>query len=112
MRASTATPIASAASRSRATVGRDTAAWIASTAQTNAGYATTSVRRNDDRVIQGTVTVATATTKGRKAFSVSRRASRYAGIAAELMTYAFSTCAWWKPWRIAPWRNTGAMTSG
>ena len=31
----------------------------------NAGYAATSVSRNDERVIQGTVTVATATMKGR-----------------------------------------------
>ena len=67
-----------------ATDGRDTAAWIASSAQTNAGYATTSVRRNDESVIHGTVTVATATTNGsERRLAVSRRASRYAGIAAE-----------------------------
>ena len=54
-----------------------TAAWIASSAQTNAGYATTSVRRNDDSVIHGHGDGRHRDDeRAASAFAVSRRASR------------------------------------
>src|SRR5919109_2824492 len=93
VRARTATPIATTMSASARGV-REAMAWCtASTAHMKAGYATTSVIRNEDSVIHGRQMLRNATAYDSRTLRVTLRASRNVGMLAELITNALSTCA-------------------
>src|SRR5665213_2665833 len=112
VRAVIATTSASAASPSWRLDGEVIATWKARSAQMNAGYATVSVSRNDASTSHGTATVSAAASADAQTLRVTRSASRYAGIAADAIANAFSTCARCKPSATVPVANAGASTSG
>ena len=111
MRASTARQIAATASTSLRD-GRARQRCMARIAQTNAGYATTSVSKNDASVSQTTVACRRRDEERQARRPRHASARRYAGIAADVITNAFSTWAWWNPCRTSPCRNTNERSSG
>jgi len=111
VRAVIATTSASAASASCRRDGDVMATWKASSAQRKAGYATVPVSRNDASTIHGTATVNAAASADAQTVRVTRSASRYAGIAADVIANALRTCARCKPSATVPVANTGASTS-
>ena len=76
VRASTATPIVASASRSVCHVLRATACVSASSAQQKAGYATTSVSRNDASATHGTAALSPPAQSETSRPSPIRRESR------------------------------------
>ena len=93
VRANVATASATTITMSFRGRGETAARYTASTAQVNAGYATTSVMSIDDSGIQGIQTLNDATRYDSRLLPVTSRASRNVGRHTELMTNAFRTWA-------------------
>ena len=111
-RANVASAISARASASARREGSATARSMHSTAQTNTGYATTSVRRNEESTIHGPATATPAAKSAQPRDCCSSRASAKTGSAARLMTIAFRTCACVSDAATSPCPKIGAIRSG
>ena len=105
-RASVATRIAASATRSRRGEGSTTARWIASSAQSAAGYAADSVITKPPITVHGRATEKSAEASAAKRESASSRASSHVGIAALAKSTPFRPCTT----RTASGRSTSAKT--